>query len=492
MKKIINFLIENGIKPEFDEELKIHIRIANFISILFVFFTIPFVLINLKDPTAALVRASSILPGLLAWLFIRFGWNLSGRVLAVLTFPLTIYVLGGLLLIDDGTFGFAPKVWILGSAVLPFLVLKFEEWKAIVFTLLIDLLLLATFDKFNALVNLPGLTKNLDRPQMRMIATFGSFILISSVVFYVKKQIFDRNRLLNEKNQQLNNTVNELIAAEEELKQANSELQALNDDLNTKKQLLEDALKNIKSSHNYARTIQKAVIFPRLDILKKYVREYLLIYKPKEEVGGDFVYIEELDNRLAIAVGDATGHGVPGALMSMLALSILDNALHNKNAFSPAEKLDFARYLIIKTLNQEQSTTRDGFDVALIIYDPQTKTIHYSGANISLYQYKDKKLIRYKADKLPIGYYPLDKNFTNYTIPVEKGQTFYAFSDGFSDQFGGAFDRKFGVKNFVGVLEKIADLPMDEQKNFLEQILSDWMKTTKNQIDDITVFGFRI
>ena len=492
MKKIIDFFIENGIRPEFDEELKIHIKIANFISILFVIFTIPFVLINLKDPTAALVRATSILPGLLAWLLIRFGWHLWGRILAVLTFPLTIYVLGGLLLIDDGTFGFAPKVWIISSAVLPFLVLKFEEWKAILLTLLVDFVLLATFDKFNAMVNLPGLTRNLDRPQMRMIAAFGSFILISSVVFYVKKQIFDRNRLLDEKNQQLNNTVNELVAAEEELKQANSELQALNDDLNTKKQLLEEAIKNIKSSLNYARSIQKAVILPRLEILEKYISEYLLIFKPKEEVSGDFVYIEEIDNQLAIAVGDATGHGIPGALMSMLAISILDNALHNQNFKTPAEKLNFARQLIMKTLNQEQTTARDGFDVALILYDYQKMTIHYSGANISLYQYKDKKLIRYKADKIPIGFYPLEKKFTNYTIPVEKGQTFYAFSDGFSDQFGGTLDRKFGIKNFVNVLEKIAELPMDEQKNILEQVLEEWMKDARFQIDDITVFGFRL
>ena len=489
--KIYDILINNGIKHNIDDELAVHIRVANFIAVLYVIFTIPFILINMQDIKVLLIRSLSILPGLLAWLLIRAGWHKLGRFTVAITFPVIIYFLGCLLLITDGNHGFAPKMWILASAALPFLVFEYDEWPYITAALFLDLFLLLSFDKVNAMIDMPGLTQNLDRPQMRMIATLGSFLLISAAIFYVKKQLFDRSNELDEKNKELAETINELKTTEEELKQANSELEAVNDDLNSKKHALETAYNNLTSSINYAQTIQKAALFPRLSILEQYLDDYFLIFKPRDVVSGDFVVVEELSNGLAIAVGDATGHGVPGALMSMLGLSTVDNVLHKTKLKTTAEKLDFARKIIINTLNQSKHTSKDGFDLALLIYDFEKQIIQFSGANISLYRYFEGKIIRYKAERIPIGYYPVEKEFTTYEIPVHKGDIFYIFTDGFVDQLGGPLYEKFGTRQLVQVLEKLATLPMKQQKQILEEVFNLWIQDRK-QIDDITVLGFKL
>ncbi len=491
LKKVWLAIINNGIKEGFDEDLKIHIKIANFIAILIILFTLPFIIINLNDVRVALIRSSAMLVPLVGLFFIYIGWHKFGRLVIALAFPLIIYILGALILINEGTFGFAPKMWIIGSSVLPFMVFDYKDWKYIILSLLVVLFLLLTFDKVNAKINLPGLTQNLDRPQMRRIATIGTFLLITSVVFYVKKELFYSKEKVKEQNNKLQEINQELVASEEEIKQANAELQTLNEDLNEKKTLLANALKDIRSSLNYAKTIQEAIIFPRINILKDFFKEYFYIYKPKEEVGGDFIFIENINDFLAIAFGDATGHGIPGALMSMMAISVIDRALHNKKLKTPGEKLSYSRDLIINLLKQGQTTSKDGFDVALIMYYPEKQELLFSGAGISLYKFANGQIEKYKADRYPIGYYATYKYFNDIQIDLNPGDVFYIFSDGFIDQFGGNFNTKLGRKNIEKILARIANLPMAEQKNILEDIFIQWMGNNK-QIDDISFLGFRI
>ena len=491
MKKILSdFIYYNGIKEEYPPGLKIHIRNANLLILLYLALSIPFIFLNLQNLEITLFRSIVLLPAFLTWFFLRIGWQQIGRIFSAFIFPTIIYILGSVMHPLDKACNIS-KVWLVSSAVLPFLVLKLDEWKYIIALLVLDLFYIVTFDKVNHLINIPYITTNLDRPVINIFAITGSFFLVIISVFYLKKQLFSLNRELYSKNRKLEQLLNKVETAQNELRQANNELSALNDEINSQKIALEKTLNNLHSSLVYAKTIQKAIILPRLSKLDKYLSDYFLIFQPKEEVGGDFIFVEELDRKLAIVVGDATGHGIPGALMSMLAIMTMDFVIKDRSLENTAQKLDKAKEIVIDTLQQHISIAQDGFDAAFLIFDPKTKIIQFTGANLTLYKYFNGKIIAYKGDRMPVGNYYISKTFTNYNIHIQEGDIFYVFTDGYPDQFGGPFNKKFSKKRLLNTLASIAKLPMNEQKQILLEIFDNWKKSNE-QIDDVTVFGFKI
>ena len=242
---------------------------------------------------------------------------------------------------------------------------------------------------------------------------------------------------------------------------------------------------------NYARRIQNALL-PSDETIKKLIKEYFILFKPKEIVSGDFYWITRKKGKIMMAAADCTGHGVPGAFMSMLAIAFLNEIANTIKDLSPATILNELREHIVHTLKQDTKkiTTMDGLDIALCVIDTENHEIQFAGANNPLYVVHNGELIEYPSDKMPIGFAYEYHEFTNKTIKLTKDDTFYIFSDGYMDQFGGEKNKKFSPHRFQKLITDIHDKPMEEQKGILYMTLEEW-KGEKDQIDDIIIIGFR-
>lgn len=271
---------------------------------------------------------------------------------------------------------------------------------------------------------------------------------------------------------------------------------------------LEMKNKSITDSIIYAERMQRGIL-PTHDLIKSYLKEFFILYNPKNYVSGDFYWISKNDETTYIVAADCTGHGVPGAFMSMLGIAYLNEILSKTSAnTSAAEILEKLRERIINLFSQETFITNDGIDLALLIIDSTNKKVQYAGAYNPLYQIttednnlvdKDKVegtrdgniLLVYKADKFHVGKASRNfRKFTNHIIPYYENDTFYIFSDGYVDQFGGIEDSKFMFGPFRNLILEIADKPMETQKEILQKRLDEWKGETE-QTDDILIWGLK-
>jgi serine phosphatase RsbU (regulator of sigma subunit) len=273
--------------------------------------------------------------------------------------------------------------------------------------------------------------------------------------------------------------------------------------------LLEEQNKNIVDSIKYAKHIQEAIL-PPYEIMKALLPENFIVYKPKDIVSGDFYWIKEKEGKIYLAVVDCTGHGVPGAFMSIVGRNGLSEALNNLINPSSAAFLDFLNNYVNDTLNQtiDHSTVRDGMDISLCIIDKENKTIQYSGANNPLWIIRsvpvseetakmpygmDKRGVEYKPDKQPIGNFIGDVSvpFSYTDIKYNKGDQIYLFTDGYADQFGGPKGKKFKYKQLYEKLLEICHEPMGVQQNVLDRTFENW-KGNLEQIDDVCIVGIKL
>lgn len=248
----------------------------------------------------------------------------------------------------------------------------------------------------------------------------------------------------------------------------------------------------ITDSITYASRIQKAIL-PSPMLFEAAFGDYFIYFRPRDIVSGDFYWITERDDQVIFSVADCTGHGVPGAFMSMLGNSFLNEITKvKKKTLTASGILNQLRVMITAALSQSGSSnnTDDGMDIAMCIYNRRTGELNYSGANNPLYLVRDEELHIIKPNRMPIGYFPVKKDFTGHTIKIKKGDVIYLFTDGYTDQFGGKQDKKFTTGRFRKMLLKNADLPMIDQKELLESTFESWKDGTI-QIDDVLVMGIR-
>jgi serine phosphatase RsbU (regulator of sigma subunit) len=248
---------------------------------------------------------------------------------------------------------------------------------------------------------------------------------------------------------------------------------------------------NLTTSINYAQRIQSAM-FPSHDILTENLFEYFVLLKPLDIVSGDFYWFRQNKNSIFVAAADCTGHGVPAAFMSILGLTFLNELVNTADTLNANEVLTQLRDHVIKTLHQtqENSSTRDGMEMALLLLDLEYNKLQFSGANRPLYLIRDKQLHELRGDRMPLGIHDEEHPFTNQEIEIKKNDTVYLFSDGYVDQIGGPERKTFKTKNFKELLLNNSHLPMNEQKEMLEANLEEW-KLDNQQIDDILVIGIR-
>ncbi|NME69535.1 PAS domain S-box protein [Flammeovirga aprica JL-4] len=262
-----------------------------------------------------------------------------------------------------------------------------------------------------------------------------------------------------------------------------------------KKSELEILLKNkkITESINYAKRIQGAII-PETEIIKRDLKDCFILYKPRDVVSGDFPWYFKKDNDVYIAAVDCTGHGVPGALISLIGYFILNDIVQNNHHISPGEILDLLHQGVTKTLRQDSnSSTRDGMDIAIAKIDVEARKIEYSGAHRPLFLFKaeSKDFIQVKGNKFPVGgEYKTRTNFTTHEIQLEEGDEIFLFSDGYPDQFGGPENRKFGAKRIREVISNSDHSNMEEIAQTLNQTFVDWKGNAK-QTDDVIMMGIR-
>ena len=274
--------------------------------------------------------------------------------------------------------------------------------------------------------------------------------------------------------------------------------------LHYKNKLLEDKVKErtieiesqkeeITSSIEYASRIQMAML-PVEDHFKESFSDYFIIFKPRDIVSGDFYWIGEDAKSIFFTVADCTGHGVPGAFMSTMGISTLNEIIANNRNLQANKVLNLLRQKTMTALHQtgKVGEAADGMDIAFCVLNKNRKTLQYSGAFNPLFIFQGGELKEYKADRMPIGvYYGKEISFTNYVINVAKGDTLYIFSDGFASQFGGPEGAKYKKYNLRRILSDIYYRPMIEQRNILLTEFDSW-KGSADQVDDITIIGVRI
>jgi serine phosphatase RsbU (regulator of sigma subunit) len=257
--------------------------------------------------------------------------------------------------------------------------------------------------------------------------------------------------------------------------------------------VIQEKNRDITSSINYASRIQQAIL-PDMRDFKRLARNSFILYLPKDIVSGDFYWFSELKNRLVVVAGDCTGHGVPGALMSMLGISLLEEIVNSRQISESGKILDELRNEVQRALHQKgaREETKDGMDISICIIDKSKNIIQYSGAYNNLYLVRDGLLTEYQADRMPIGIFDhSDNDFTSRDIRVESEDIIYMFSDGYADQFGGPNNKKFKYSALKDLILKIHHLPVGDQKKRLENEFLRW-KGDNSQTDDVLILGLRI
>lgn len=275
------------------------------------------------------------------------------------------------------------------------------------------------------------------------------------------------------------------VSTQLKVKKSQEEITHYLSELETKNKLITHSIK-------YAQHIQNTIIHLNSHI-SKIIPEYFIFFKPRDIVSGDFYWFQITENGLIAAVMDCTGHGVPGAMMSMMGITLLNEIVRNKQVIWPDQILNHLRDKIIESLGQRGIVEEvgDGMDGSVILLGMRNKKLQFSGANSSLYLLRNNEVIRIRGDKMPISFYGIMKDFTMQELLLESGDMLYLFTDGYVDQFGGKKEKKFNYNAFGELLIKIHNKNASEQEKVLTRVFDEW-KGDLDQLDDVTVLGIRI
>jgi serine phosphatase RsbU (regulator of sigma subunit) len=351
---------------------------------------------------------------------------------------------------------------------------------------------------------------------MRFIFVFVITMLLLSLVIYrktkvitlpLKKLVENVDRITNgdlrERAEVTGN--NEITRLTEKFNMMISQLESYTYELEQKvkdrtikiekqKEEIEEQKKHIMDSIYYARRIQNAIL-PSFAMIDRYLKDYFILYMPKDIVSGDFYWCHEADGLFMVSAVDCTGHGVPGAFMSIVGYNQLNFAVNVKKARKAGTILDELNQGVISTLNENKSDSsiKDGMDMVLCVFDFEANRVEFAGANNPLVVVRNKEIIKVKGDRFPIGAFEGNNPqlFKNNEIDMQEGDCIYLTSDGYADQFGGPDNKKFMQRRFEELLIEISHLSMSEQKEVLHKRLYEWMGVN-DQVDDILVIGIRV
>jgi len=276
------------------------------------------------------------------------------------------------------------------------------------------------------------------------------------------------------------------------IRRANKQITFQKEEISKQKDIIEDKNRDITDSINYAKTLQEAVLPPQ-QVFKNYLQNSFIIYQPKAIVSGDFYWIEKRGDLVILSVVDCTGHGVPGAFMSIIGHNGLNQAVNEHRLLKPSIILNYLNLSVNETLHRatEGTSVRDGMDMALCVFNTRTLELEYAGAHNPLFIISKGELTELKADRMAIGQFMQEqKSFTNHSYQLEKGDSFYMFSDGIVDQFGGRKGKKFLKSQLRELLQGVGHLPVELQKTRILEHLQGW-QGNHEQVDDRCIIGVK-
>jgi serine phosphatase RsbU (regulator of sigma subunit) len=318
-------------------------------------------------------------------------------------------------------------------------------------------------------------------PWYRSVWAYIGYVILFVIIIYLSIRISSAR--LKSQN----------IKLEKAVRERTNEIATKNVHLEQQKSQILHQKTEIEDSINYAKRIQQAIL-PLQNEVAKDLPDNFILFWPKDVVSGDFYWFAKKDDDLVFVCADCTGHGVPGAFMSMIGSDKLNVCVIEKGITSPNKILSFLNSGIKASLKQDDSknATRDGMDAAIITINKKTKTVKYAGANRPLWTISQGQLEEVKATKVAIGgFTPIDQQFELHEFPYESGNRYYMTTDGYPDQFGGGKDKKFKVKTMKDLFIQHHEKPMQDQLNILSETMKDWMGETE-QIDDICVIGLKL
>jgi serine phosphatase RsbU (regulator of sigma subunit) len=277
----------------------------------------------------------------------------------------------------------------------------------------------------------------------------------------------------------------------EETKEKNKLLTRAFNQIETQRNEIELKNLSITDSIIYAKRIQNAIL-PSSEKIENLLKNSFVLYQPKDIVSGDFYWIDKVGDEVIFSVIDCTGHGVPGAFVSLIAHNALNKVILEKQITQPAQILTEIDKIMINSFSKSEDTIRDGMDMGICTWNIKTNTLQFSGAYHSLFINNGSELKEVKGNRESIGFsfYETKSKFINHNILIEQGMTIYLSSDGFPDQFGGEKGKKLKWKGFVNLIENVAEKSISEQRSNLASFFSNW-KGDLEQLDDVCVIGVK-
>lgn len=264
-----------------------------------------------------------------------------------------------------------------------------------------------------------------------------------------------------------------------------------NKETEEQKVIIEEKQKEILSSISYAKRLQEAIL-PPMSLIKENLSQSFIFYRPKDIVAGDFYWIEVVnESNVLIAAADCTGHGVPGAMVSVVCSNALNRTVKEFEITDPGQILDKTRELVVETFERSETEVKDGMDISLCLLNKKTKELKWAGANNPLWIVREGEIVEFKPNKQAIGKVDKPALYTTHTVKLQANDNIYIFTDGYADQFGGPNGKKFKYHQLVDLMKRISTLPINEQKNNLDKEFLEW-KGNLEQVDDICVIGIRV
>jgi serine phosphatase RsbU (regulator of sigma subunit) len=321
--------------------------------------------------------------------------------------------------------------------------------------------------------------ESIEKQRMGLYFAMFALFLVSVLGYYIYRSY----KIKREANIRLEEKNKTILLQKEEIENQRDLAAAQRDQIGYQKRHIEDSIM-------YAKRIQTALI-PSLELFSDKL-EHFVLYKPLSIVSGDFYWVSSGSNPQVIISADCTGHGVPGAFMSMLGVTLLNEIVNGKNILMPDKIIENLRQGIIRSLRQVagEDSVKDGLDIAVCVVDFDKNILWYAGANNPLYLVRNGELLHYRADRMPVAIHYKMEPYTLHRIELQKGDAFYIFSDGFADQFGGPRQRKYMSMQLRGNLVEMSGMPMLKQGEQLNRLFEEW-RGDSPQIDDVTIIGVR-
>ncbi len=323
-----------------------------------------------------------------------------------------------------------------------------------------------------------------NQQKINFFRTLQKYKLINNFSFVFKR--IDRENQYAEINANLFYNKNKAVGFEGIIRNITERIK-FEQKLQKQRDIIQEVHNDITASINYAKYIQDALL-PQRHIIDSFFKQYFILYLPKHTVSGDFYYFKTINDTTIFAVGDCTGHGVPGAFLTVLSITLLDEIIRHETIFNPANILEELRFRIKNLFSQFGSDNNNGLDIGLCTMNKDKTKLQFSGANNSMYFISNNQLVEYKAIKSPIGFHYNELAFTNYSINIKTNDVIYLYSDGYQDQFSEINFKKFTKKRFRSLLFDIHKYNANKQFEILLNAITTW-KGNEEQIDDITVMG---